>query len=129
MSDKKRHWTEKVFWVIALFLSIVASSYFIYLTYRKYLDSPVIVSFSGKFMNIWEIPFPAVTICPSVLSRSEKLKGGNDSDLSYATTIAYASWKREDMDSNTLFAETTLDVKFCFSFNMMNFNNLLNSGV
>ena len=32
--------------------------------YEKWQDSPVIVSFAEKSTPVWQIPFPAVTICP-----------------------------------------------------------------
>ncbi|KAK5641662.1 hypothetical protein RI129_010209 [Pyrocoelia pectoralis] len=33
-------------------------------TYNKWMNSPVIVSFATSETPIWEIPFPAITICP-----------------------------------------------------------------
>lgn len=46
--------------VISLYLciSLVLSAY------EKWENSPVIVSFASKETPNWQIPFPAVTICP-----------------------------------------------------------------
>lgn len=37
-------------------------------SYRKYNQSPIIVSLADKSTPIWDIPFPAVTICPETKS-------------------------------------------------------------
>lgn len=41
--------------------------------YRKWEQTPVIVSFAEKSTPVWQIPFPAVTICPETKARSEYL--------------------------------------------------------
>lgn len=41
--------------------------------YTKWNQSPVIVSFAEKLTPVWEIPFPAVTICPDIKSNIEYL--------------------------------------------------------
>ena len=41
--------------------------------YTKWQQSPVIVSFAEKSTPVWEIPFPAVTICPETKSYVEQL--------------------------------------------------------
>jgi len=38
-------------------------------SYKKWDDSPVIVTFSEKMIPIKDIPFPAITICPEIKSR------------------------------------------------------------
>lgn len=39
-------------------------------TYKKWVRSPVIVTFATKQTPIWQIPFPAVTICPETKAKS-----------------------------------------------------------
>lgn len=46
--------------------------YLIYLTYRKWERSPVIVSFATKQTPIWQIPFPSVTVCPETKARQSE---------------------------------------------------------
>lgn len=59
-----RPFWERIFWIFVIIASIYACSDLIYKTWRKWNDTPVIVSFSEKSKSVWEIPFPAVTICP-----------------------------------------------------------------
>ena len=37
--------------------------------YFKWKESPIILSFAEKSTPVWEIPFPAVTICPVTKER------------------------------------------------------------
>lgn len=39
--------------------------------YTKWDQSPVIISFAEKPMPVWEIPFPAVTICPETKAKTD----------------------------------------------------------
>jgi acid-sensing ion channel, other len=64
LGERRRHWAERVFWIIAFFISVVGCSIMIHKIYEKWQLSPVIVSFAEKSTPVWEIPFPAVTICP-----------------------------------------------------------------
>jgi acid-sensing ion channel, other len=64
LGERRRHWIERAFWVIAFFISVVGCSIMIHKVYNKWQLSPVIVSFAEKSTPVWQIPFPAVTICP-----------------------------------------------------------------
>lgn len=46
--------------IISLYLCITL----VWSEYEKWENTPVIVSFASKETPIWQIPFPAVTICP-----------------------------------------------------------------
>lgn len=72
-TEKKRHWSERAWWLVAFTLSTIACGYLIYNVYVKWVLSPVIVSFAEKSTPIWEIPFPAVTICPETKTYMKKL--------------------------------------------------------
>lgn len=37
--------------------------------FNKWYESPVIVHFASRSTPIWEIPFPAITICPETKLR------------------------------------------------------------
>ncbi|CAO1310274.1 unnamed protein product, partial [Diamesa serratosioi] len=69
----RSHWTMKIFWILALSVSIGGCSYLIYQTYSKWKNSPVIVSFNEKSTPVYEIPFPAITICPQSKFKPEYL--------------------------------------------------------
>lgn len=71
MGDRKRHWAERVWWLIAFILSIYGCSRLIYNIWQRWDRSPVIVSFAEKSTPIWQIPFPSVTICLETKSQSD----------------------------------------------------------
>lgn len=54
----------RLYWFVIILIGIFASAYLIYNTYRKWVTSPIIVTFAKTETPIWNIPFPAVTICP-----------------------------------------------------------------
>jgi acid-sensing ion channel, other len=58
-----------MFWVIAFLISVTGCSMMIYKIYIKWQLSPVIVSFAEKSTPVWQIPFPAVTICPETKAK------------------------------------------------------------
>lgn len=54
----------RVWWSIVFVLSVITCAYLITKTWIKWQENPVIMSFSHKQTAVWEIPFPAITICP-----------------------------------------------------------------
>lgn len=112
-------------------------------TFRKWQNDPVIVSFSAKFMNIWEIPFAAITICPIAgehpLNENYSLKAQLGSSLdvsplkifngSVETRITNAMWRNTDIDSTDLFTEIATEEGFCYTFNMIRFQDLFEDNV
>lgn len=50
--------------------SLVICLFLIFETYKKWVRSPVIVSFATKQTPIWQIPFPAITICPETKAKA-----------------------------------------------------------
>lgn len=73
IGERNRHWSERMFWVIAFIISFSGCSVMIYKIFWKWQLTPVIVSFAENSTPIWEIPFPAVTICPETKSIKEEL--------------------------------------------------------
>jgi amiloride-sensitive sodium channel len=63
LGEKKRHWSERAFWLVAFIIAVFGCQSLITKIYIKWQQTPVIVSFSEKSTPIWSIPFPAVTIC------------------------------------------------------------------
>lgn len=139
LTDKKLHWGEKLFWAIALTLSILACSYLIYDTYRKWQMAPVIVSFSEKFMNIWEIPFPAITICPigGLLPLNENFNMSDNSAVDHLKNftgsvdrrINAVKWRNDQKNASDIFTEVATEEGFCYTFNSMNFEDLFQNNV
>ncbi|XP_030745254.1 uncharacterized protein LOC115874287 [Sitophilus oryzae] len=59
-----RSYGERIWWLIIFLTTICICGFFIRADYVKWDSSPVIVSFATKETPIYEIPFPAITICP-----------------------------------------------------------------
>uniref|UniRef100_A0A182J6D0 Uncharacterized protein n=1 Tax=Anopheles atroparvus TaxID=41427 RepID=A0A182J6D0_ANOAO len=70
---KRRTAFEKVWWVVVFLLSVYGCGRLIQNIYRKWEQTPVIVSFAEKSTPVWQIPFPAVTICPETKARYKYL--------------------------------------------------------
>lgn len=73
LGEKRRPFAERVWWIIVFVLSVYGCGRLIYNVYMKWDQSPVIVSFAEKSTPVWQIPFPAVTICPETKAKSEFL--------------------------------------------------------
>ncbi|KAL7022253.1 hypothetical protein ACKWTF_012186 [Chironomus riparius] len=128
LTDKQRNWTEKLFWSVALVLSIIACAYVIYLSWRKRIDSPLIFSFAPKPMNIWDIPFSAVTICPTGgINLSASILKNITGNVN--KRITHVKWRHDEYHSSKLFTEIVTHEGFCYTFNMMNFYDLFETDV
>ena len=58
-----RIWPERLFWLLACLFGFTCAVYLIYKVFEKAHYNPVLVSFASETTPIWEIPFPALTIC------------------------------------------------------------------
>lgn len=56
--------TYRIWWAVSMAVSLYLCITLVLSAYDKWESSPVIVSFATKETPIWQIPFPAVTICP-----------------------------------------------------------------
>ncbi|KAJ1524950.1 hypothetical protein ONE63_009806 [Megalurothrips usitatus] len=54
---------ERVFWVVSFALAVIVAAYFITNIYQRWEHSPVINSIAPAATPIFDIPFPALTIC------------------------------------------------------------------
>ncbi|XP_022193624.1 pickpocket protein 28 isoform X2 [Nilaparvata lugens] len=60
---RQAKWYQKTFWIVMLCLSTAACSQQMYRIWKKWEESPIILSFGNNMKSLSEIPFPAVTIC------------------------------------------------------------------
>lgn len=67
----------RIWWIVIFCISFYGCSQLILNIYTKWEESPVIVSFDEKSTPIWEIPFPAVTICPETKANASMLNFTN----------------------------------------------------
>ncbi|XP_053658997.1 pickpocket protein 28-like [Anopheles marshallii] len=55
---------ERFWWLVVFLLSMAGCGVMIYKTYVKWNQVPIIVTFSEKTTPVWDMHFPAITICP-----------------------------------------------------------------
>ncbi|RZC33873.1 ASC domain containing protein [Asbolus verrucosus] len=70
--EKGRTSFERFWWIIVFVICLAACVLSICRVYKRWEESPVIVNFANKGTPIYEIPFPAVTICPESKSVQDK---------------------------------------------------------
>ncbi|XP_060522682.1 pickpocket protein 28-like [Cylas formicarius] len=61
---ERRSLCEKIIWTIVFFMSLTICILIVYEVFKKWHKSPVVVNFATEQVNIFDITFPAVTICP-----------------------------------------------------------------
>ncbi|XP_045500213.1 pickpocket protein 28-like [Colias croceus] len=63
IGEKQRTAVEKIFWLFMFSSSVILCSVLIRKVWIKWNESPVIVSFAETSTPVWQIPYPAVTVC------------------------------------------------------------------
>ncbi|XP_026321153.1 pickpocket protein 28 isoform X2 [Hyposmocoma kahamanoa] len=63
IGEKERTFLEKVFWLFVVTCCVVLCAGLIRKVWIKWNESPVIVSFAETSTPVWQIPYPAVTVC------------------------------------------------------------------
>ncbi|KAJ0174664.1 hypothetical protein K1T71_009772 [Dendrolimus kikuchii] len=87
IGEKERTLVEKVFWFVAIIISIGFCAHLIKNLWNKWDQTPVIVSFAETTTPVWQIPYPAVTVCletkarASIYNFTEKFHAYNDGNL------------------------------------------------
>jgi acid-sensing ion channel, other len=61
IAEQGRSWFERIWWILVVCISVFGCGKLILDAWNI---SPIIISFTDKPMPIWQIPFPAITICP-----------------------------------------------------------------
>ncbi|CAH0725781.1 unnamed protein product, partial [Brenthis ino] len=72
IGDKERTLVEKIFWLFMFICCVILCSGLIRRVWIKWDESPVIVSFAEKSTPVWQIPYPAVTVCFETKSQQTK---------------------------------------------------------
>ncbi|XP_055629359.1 pickpocket protein 28-like [Toxorhynchites rutilus septentrionalis] len=70
---RRRTPCEKIWWMVTFFLSLYGCGRLIHNVYVKWDQTPVIVSFNEKSTPVWQIPFPAITVCPETKTKFKYL--------------------------------------------------------
>ncbi|TMW52550.1 hypothetical protein DOY81_002375 [Sarcophaga bullata] len=69
LGEQKRPCLERFFWIMVFVFSIYLCASLTMNIWWKWNNNPVIVSFAEKSTPVWQIPFPAVTVCTETKSR------------------------------------------------------------
>ncbi|XP_074030606.1 pickpocket protein 28 [Leptinotarsa decemlineata] len=72
MGEQDRSVFERLWWIILFCISLYVCIDQIFKTWMKWDASPVLVSFARSPTPVWQIPFPAITICSETKSRQRK---------------------------------------------------------
>jgi hypothetical protein len=59
---KRRHWIERLFWIILVFVAIFSCGSTTHNSLMKYLNAPVMIKYEDSLKSSEEIPFPAITL-------------------------------------------------------------------
>lgn len=60
-------------WFACVSIGTIATSVIIFNLWEKFQTNPTITGLDTDFHN-WEVPFPAVTVCPQVPTSQEKIR-------------------------------------------------------
>ncbi|CAG4951881.1 unnamed protein product [Colias eurytheme] len=72
IGEKQRTIVEKIFWLFMFSSSFILCSVLIHQIWIKWNERPVIVSFAETYTPVWQIPYPAVTICVETKVKQSK---------------------------------------------------------
>ncbi|XP_031357399.1 pickpocket protein 28-like isoform X1 [Photinus pyralis] len=107
LGERNRSIFERLLWLLTLVICIFFCVINILEAYHKWQTSPVVVSFATTETPVWEIPFPAVTICPEVktekdianytdlvlkITRGEQLSDKQKKLLRYMSMVCSNDW-------------------------------------
>ena len=67
------YYNYRLFWLATFLASMGAGTFFILKVWKKWDTTPVFVSFAETTTPVWDIPFPAITICPEIKIRETVL--------------------------------------------------------
>lgn len=70
ISDRQNSFILKCFWSIWTLVSFLICVILLSNVLSRWSDDPLIVSLTDKPEPIWEIPFPAITICPETKTKT-----------------------------------------------------------
>ncbi|KAK5641661.1 hypothetical protein RI129_010208 [Pyrocoelia pectoralis] len=134
IGERKRSIIEKVWWIIFVTVSLYLCATMIKTTYNKWMNSPVIVSFATSETPIWEIPFPAITICPLMKTDLNKFNFKEISSDNYTaedipdfdSSILACRWCKESCGghSNKIFTPVLTSGGVCYTYNMLDWGDI-----
>lgn len=100
LCDKKRPWSERMWWLISVSTSVFLCAGFLVGTWNKWAISPLIITFADEATQLSNIPFPTITICNDFMV--------NTSALNYSGILEQLS--KEEFSNINLNADTVQKV-------------------
>lgn len=77
LSNRKNNRIEKLFWLFGLIVSFLFFIFLFSKVWIRYGDGPIAIEISPYQKPIWDIPFPAITICTETKSKSSEFQFKN----------------------------------------------------
>lgn len=65
----QRSLSQRIFWLVAMLTSAVCFIIFLVHLLNRWERGPLFIGLAEKSQPIWDIPFPAVTICPETKAK------------------------------------------------------------
>lgn len=65
VGGKNLHWSERIWWIVSIIISVIMCAYFIHKMFLKI--TPMVITFDSEYTPISEIPFPTVTLCNPII--------------------------------------------------------------
>ncbi|KAK5640255.1 hypothetical protein RI129_011066 [Pyrocoelia pectoralis] len=127
LGERNRSVVERFLWLLILAICVFFCIINILEAYYKWQLSPVVVSFATTETPVWEIPFPAVTICPEVKAekkyvnftelvlmtkRGEQLNQQQKKHLKYMSFICSNEWRDHIWEDGDLISEDFYEFLF-----------------
>ncbi|CAH4030048.1 unnamed protein product [Pieris brassicae] len=72
IGEKQRTYPEKLFWVLMFTSCVLVCGSTMMKVFKKWAENPVIVSFAETSTPVWQIPYPAVTVCSETKVKQTK---------------------------------------------------------
>ncbi|XP_073843681.1 pickpocket 26 [Musca autumnalis] len=99
LGEQKRPVWERVFWIMVFVFSIYLCTSLTMNIWNKWNNNPVIVSFAEKSTPVWQIPFPAITICTETKARQTYF---NFTDIFWKYSDFYNNRTQDNITSEEL---------------------------
>ncbi|XP_026730129.1 sodium channel protein Nach-like isoform X2 [Trichoplusia ni] len=99
---------ERFGWAVAVFLSIGFAAYFVVTAYRWYAKNPIVTVIESTQGAIWDVPFPAVTVCDlNIVSKRAARQLADNLTLPENVTadFIYGTFRLVPLLYSTFFAE------------------------
>lgn len=82
LGRRRIHWLERIWWIVAVSVSIFFCAKLLERTWYKKSISPVIITIDNEATQISDIPFPTITICSNLIDNRFYLNNSRILELS-----------------------------------------------